>query len=142
MARKRASMREGPLAELFRATEAAQRGQTEPEPDTAAQASDSTAVTAPPGSPVAPEARQKVDDAPTLVTGADIELDATVEHVYDFEVAAPEARTEPEARAEPDTPVDPGPAVAEVVELLPAPAIEPVAEPAAPVTEPPAEAVA
>ena len=142
MARKRASMREGPLAELFRATEAAQRGQTEPEPDTAAQASDSTAVTAPPELPVAPEARQKVDDAPTLVTGADIELDATVEHVYDFEVAAPESRTEPEARAEPDTPVDPGPAVAEVVELLPAPAIEPVAEPAAPVTEPPAEAVA
>ncbi|HEX3806278.1 MAG TPA: cell division protein FtsZ [Gaiellaceae bacterium] len=31
MARNRASMREGPLAELFRATEAAQRGQTEPE---------------------------------------------------------------------------------------------------------------
>ena len=29
MARKRASMREGPLAELFRATEAAQRGQTD-----------------------------------------------------------------------------------------------------------------
>ena len=27
MARKRASMREGPLAELFRATEAAQRGE-------------------------------------------------------------------------------------------------------------------
>ena len=37
MARKRASMREGPLAELFRATEAAQRGQTgdEPAPDAA-----------------------------------------------------------------------------------------------------------
>src|SRR5579863_7851553 len=31
MARNRASMREGPLAELFRATEAAQRGQSEPE---------------------------------------------------------------------------------------------------------------
>ncbi len=30
MARKRASMREGPLAELFKATEAAQR-QTDPE---------------------------------------------------------------------------------------------------------------
>ena len=29
MARKRASMREGPLAELFRATEAAQRAQGE-----------------------------------------------------------------------------------------------------------------
>ena len=28
MARKRASMREGPLAELFRATEAAQRSET------------------------------------------------------------------------------------------------------------------
>jgi cell division protein FtsZ len=33
MARKRASMREGPLAELFRATEAAQRQQGKPEPD-------------------------------------------------------------------------------------------------------------
>ena len=33
MARKRASMREGPLAELFRATEAAQRqGKNEPDP--------------------------------------------------------------------------------------------------------------
>ena len=32
MARKRASMREGPLAELFRATEAAQRqGKNEPD---------------------------------------------------------------------------------------------------------------
>ena len=30
MARKRASMREGPLAELFRATEAAQRQQGKP----------------------------------------------------------------------------------------------------------------
>jgi cell division protein FtsZ len=33
MARKRASMREGPLAELFRATEAAQRQQGTPEPE-------------------------------------------------------------------------------------------------------------
>ena len=32
MARKRASMREGPLAELFRATEAAQRGNEGDEP--------------------------------------------------------------------------------------------------------------
>ena len=37
MARKRASMREGPLAELFRATEAAQRAQREqPEPESEA----------------------------------------------------------------------------------------------------------
>ena len=35
MARNRASMREGPLAELFRATEAAQR-QQEQQPDSAA----------------------------------------------------------------------------------------------------------
>ena len=33
MARKRASMREGPLAELFRATEAAQRAQSEEQRD-------------------------------------------------------------------------------------------------------------
>jgi cell division protein FtsZ len=33
MARKRISMREGPLAELFRATEAAQRAQQSPEPE-------------------------------------------------------------------------------------------------------------
>ena len=32
MARKRASMREGPLAELFRATEAAQRGESPDKP--------------------------------------------------------------------------------------------------------------
>ena len=37
MARRRASMREGPLAELFRATEAAQKqgGKAEPEPEVA-----------------------------------------------------------------------------------------------------------
>jgi len=33
MARKRASMREGPLAELFRATEAAQRNEDEESKD-------------------------------------------------------------------------------------------------------------
>ena len=53
MARRRASMREGPLAELFRATEAAQkqaeqRGETE-----AAPATDAAAV---PTAPQAPPA--------------------------------------------------------------------------------------
>jgi cell division protein FtsZ len=38
MARKRASMREGPLAELFRATEAAQRQQADQEPEDKAEA--------------------------------------------------------------------------------------------------------
>jgi hypothetical protein len=40
MARKRASMREGPLAELFRATEASQRHQVEREHEEQARASD------------------------------------------------------------------------------------------------------
>ena len=54
MARKRATMREGPLAELFRKTEAAQRSQgeaadaeaaaPEPEPDPRAQAALDTTV--------------------------------------------------------------------------------------------------
>ena len=37
MARKRASMREGPLAELFKATEAAQRQQEQGAPDAPAE---------------------------------------------------------------------------------------------------------
>jgi cell division protein FtsZ len=63
MARKRASMREGPLAELFRKTEAAQRGQDAPaeaEPPKAAEADE-----------LSPRARAA--------------LEATVEHVHDFE---------------------------------------------------------
>ncbi len=42
MARKRASMREGPLAELFRATEAAQRQEQEPAPAPAEEPHEST----------------------------------------------------------------------------------------------------
>jgi cell division protein FtsZ len=53
MARRRASMREGPLAELFRATEAAQRqaekeGRTEPEPQQQQQAAPAEAPVPPP----------------------------------------------------------------------------------------------
>jgi cell division protein FtsZ len=76
MARKRASMREGPLAELFRKTEAAQRGQDATEPAPAA-------------------ADPKAEAA----------FHETVEHVPDFaegRTAAP-ARVEPE-RAEPSPP--------------------------------------
>jgi cell division protein FtsZ len=67
MARKRASMREGPLAELFRATEAAQRQQEvqaappepEPEPEPAAEPEPEpelppAAVAPPPPAPTAP----------------------------------------------------------------------------------------
>jgi cell division protein FtsZ len=59
MARKRASMREGPLAELFRATEAAQRQQPgqEPEPEAAApEPLDETVEHAPPFEEVVAEA--------------------------------------------------------------------------------------
>jgi cell division protein FtsZ len=65
MARKRASMREGPLAELFRATEAAQRQHSdkpepEPEPQQISKAApdeplEETVEHAPPFTPVEPE---------------------------------------------------------------------------------------
>jgi cell division protein FtsZ len=56
MARKRASMREGPLAELFRATEAAQRQakeqEPEPEPDAKVEPLEETVEHAPPFEPI------------------------------------------------------------------------------------------
>ena len=63
MARKRASMREGPLAELFRKTEAAQRAQD------------------------AAEGKQleQPTEADELSPRARAALEATVEHVHDFE---------------------------------------------------------
>ena len=82
MARKRASMREGPLAELFRATEAAQRGDAPAsEPDASSAADEQQAVerTAPPAEPATPKAPGQPPRDP----------DATVEHVYDFEVRQP-----------------------------------------------------
>src|SRR3954452_16748001 len=79
MARRRASMREGPLAELFRATEAAQRQAEkegrEPEPVAEQQAA---AVEAAP--PPAPKpAKAKPVEPP----------EKTVEHVPEWEEAAP-----------------------------------------------------
>ncbi len=85
MARRRASMREGPLAELFRATEAAQRqAEKGDEPATEAEAP----VTAPPD--------------------ASEPLEETVEHVPEFAqtreeppiAAVPEREPEPEPAAE------------------------------------------
>ena len=125
MARKRASMREGPLAELFRATEAAQRTQGEtddaPPPADAAPAPEPTA---------AAPAQLPLDTEPTLVSRAGAELDATVEHVYDFQVAGPEP-TQPAVTAVPDPELEPAEEeptvveqVAEVVELVP-PSVHP-----------------
>ena len=79
MARKRASMREGPLAELFRATEAAQRGQDSPP-------GGEDAGTAPPGDEQQtlvsePETQPEMAQPPRR---EEVALEATVEHVYDF----------------------------------------------------------
>ena len=75
MARKRASMREGPLAELFRATEAAQRTQGE------AAESPPPADGAPLEPTAAAPAQLPLDSEPTLISRPGAELDATVEHV-------------------------------------------------------------
>ena len=89
MARRRASMREGPLAELFRATEAAQqqaeqRGETEPQPP-------EDAATAAPEAPAEPDER-------------------TVEHVPSWEEAGVEtAEPGPPAPSAEPTPVPPPP---------------------------------
>ncbi|MGI8479409.1 MAG: cell division protein FtsZ [Gaiellaceae bacterium] len=82
MARKRASMREGPLAELFRKTEAARR---------------------PPDAPAENEQPQKPGGADELSPRARAALEATVEHVHDFE--EPEGRTSAPRSAPP--PVSP-----------------------------------
>ena len=93
MARKRASMREGPLAELFRRTEAAQRGQElEPEEE---------------------QTVETVRDRRELAA-----LEETVEHVHDFvetpAAAPPAAEPEPvvEAVPEPEPAPEPAPEVA------------------------------
>ena len=139
MARKRASMREGPLAELFRATEAAQRAQGE-------QTGSETAPTR--AEPTRPEPVQPVQpELPIEPRPEDVTLEATVEHVYEFELSRPEPverRPEPEpvpppvARApQPVAPPEP-PAVVPAPEPVPevAPAIEhePMAEPDAALT--------
>ncbi len=100
MARKRASMREGPLAELFRATEAAQRGQRE-QTDAEGTQPGPVGRAAEPEDPVQPE-------LPTLVPDRADEPDseATVEHVYDFEVSRP-TPVEPAPQADPPTPETP-----------------------------------
>ncbi len=80
MARKRASMREGPLAELFRATEAAQRQQSQ------RQGGQADAPEAPAADPEAPSGAP-----PGRREEADFE--ETVEHVYDFATEPERARS-------------------------------------------------
>ncbi len=91
MARKRASMREGPLAELFRATEAAQRQEGDEAPDDGqlppAAASDDQPTLIQSPLPDAPAA----DQLP-LSRREQAALEETVEHVHDF-VAPPEVES-------------------------------------------------
>jgi len=82
MARKRASMREGPLAELFRKTEAAQRAQD---------------------APAESEPKQQPADTDELSPRARAALEATVEHVHDFEETEEETK-EPQSASPPISP--------------------------------------
>jgi cell division protein FtsZ len=126
MARKRASMREGPLAELFRATEAAQRAQREQEPEAEAPAREQEPERArtESGHPVQPE---------LPLAPEDVTLEATVEHVYDFDVERPEPlerRPAPVPAPEPEPEVVRPAPVARAPEpaVAPAPAPEPTRE--------------
>jgi cell division protein FtsZ len=105
MARKRASMREGPLAELFRATEAAQRQQDKSEPEQEA--------------------------APTPVEP----LEETVEHAPPFEPVVdhtPEPEPEPEPAPRPELrPVEELPRIESLPEPAPRLHRAPRAEPGA-----------
>jgi len=127
MARKRASMRDGPLAELFRATEAAQRQQGDEKEEVAAgpaaadpgqQALSASPEPSKPATPVAP--RRSKEAA----------LDETVEHVHDFDAAGALVEAEQTVVIVPEVAAVPTPAVA-------APA--PVAVSRAPRPEPPYE---
>src|SRR5579859_6934114 len=108
MARRRASMREGPLAELFRATEAAQR-QADGEPGAEPPASDVSAAPA-----AEPDER-------------------TVDHVPSWEEAAPQA-----PKPAPPPPPVPARVPPPQIHAVPAPAPQPVPHYADPLPEQPA----
>ena len=152
MARKRASMREGPLAELFRATEAAQRGEgddqpaDDPLPPAASAEEQQTLIL----EPVAAAPRA----APGKGRREEAALEETVEHVHDVvaEEPLPAEKQRRRAAAFEETvehvhdfeaaPV--APVVAPAAPPTPESAIEPpgpvAAAPAAPVrTDPPYE---
>ena len=110
MARRRASMREGPLAELFRATEAAQKQAEkegrEPEPEPEPQQAESAPAKTPP--------------APTPVEPPE----KTVEHVPEWEQEAPPPPPPP-----PPEPVRLPERAPEPKREAPRPKLEPLPEP-------------
>jgi cell division protein FtsZ len=117
MARRRASMREGPLAELFRATEAAQRQAEkegrEPEPETEAPAAEAAP-------PEAPNAEPAPPPTPSVVEPPE----KTVEHVPEWEEAAP-----PPPPPAPSEPVRLPERAPEPKREAPRPKLEPLPEP-------------
>ena len=115
MARRRASMREGPLAELFRATEAAQRQAEkegrEPEPEQ--PAAEAAPPEAPPAEPAPPPAPSVVEPP-----------EKTVEHVPEWEQEAPPPPPPP-----PPEPVRLPERAPEPKREAPRPKLEPLPEP-------------
>src|SRR3954470_1111901 len=129
MARRRASMREGPLAELFRATEAAQKQAEkegrEPEPEPEQQQAEAAPVEAAP--PPAPAKPTPVEPP-----------EKTVEHVPEWEEQAPPPTPppppEPERPPPPPPPPPPEPVrrperAPEPKREAPRPKLEPLPEP-------------
>ncbi len=118
MARRRASMREGPLAELFRATEAAQRQAEkegrEPEPTPEEQPAEAAPpVDAAPAEPAPPPAPSVVEPP-----------EKTVEHVPEWEEEAPPPPPPP-----PPEPVRLPERAPEPKREAPRPKLEPLPEP-------------
>jgi cell division protein FtsZ len=103
-------MREGPLADLFRATEAAQRAAESQQSDR-------------PEEPVVPPEEEQTQLLPPPDRREEASLEATVEHVYDFgdeqTTVAPPSEPEPEPEPTP------------VLELVPEPEPEPEPQAAA-----------
>jgi cell division protein FtsZ len=125
-------MREGPLADLFRATEAAKRAAESQQPDR-------------PDEPAVPPEEEQTQLLPPPERREEASLEATVEHVYDF--------GDDEQTAVVPPPPEPEPEPAPVLELVPEPQPEPEPEPqpaaaaasqaaaASAATPPPAEAL-
>jgi cell division protein FtsZ len=117
-------MREGPLADLFRATEAAKRAAESQQPDR-------------PDEPAVPPEEQQTQLLPPPERREEASLEATVEHVYDFgddeqtAVVPPPPELEPQPEPEPE----PQPAAAAASQAAAASAATP--PPAEALPEPP-----
>jgi cell division protein FtsZ len=145
MARNRASMREGPLAELFRATEAAQRQKQEEESaqQGSAQQESAQQESTQPAQPAAPEqpaASAAPDPAPTPPGPAPTPVPARAEVPEPEGPPAPAPPPPPQSVAAAPVPADSVRAEVPEPERPPAPAPPPPPQSAAPAAAPPARA--